>query len=244
MIFDLYPAIDLRAGQVVRLRQGDPGRQTTYDPRPRAVARRWIDAGARWLHVVNLDGAFGERDQANQQALAAILEEVGRRAPGARVQLGGGLRSMPQISAVVEMGVQRLILGTAAIENTGLVAQAVELFGAERIVAGIDARDGQVLVRGWGQKTGQDFIDLGTQLARLGLQTAIFTNVHRDGMGSGLDVGGAQQLAEATGLQVIASGGVDSLDDLRAAREAGLAGAVIGRALYEGRFSLEEALKC
>jgi phosphoribosylformimino-5-aminoimidazole carboxamide ribotide isomerase len=142
------------------------------------------------------------------------------------------------------LGVHRAILGTAAIEQPELVAQAVESYGPERVVVGIDARDGQVLVHGWGQETGQDYVELGARLAQKGLATAIFTNVRRDGMGTGLDVAGAQRLALEADLQVIASGGVDQLDDVRRAREAGLGGAVIGRALYEGRFTLEEALKC
>lgn len=242
--FAVFPAIDLRAGRVVRLAQGDPGRQTVYSDHPAKVARQWLAAGARWLHVVNLDGAFGERDTENRKALRAVLEattEVGNRP---RVQFGGGLRSLDDVEQAISMGASRAILGTAAIEAPDLVAMAVARFGPDKIVVGIDALDNQVRVRGWSQKTQVDPATLGKDLYALGLRMIVYTNIARDGVGSGVDVAATQRLAEATGLRVIASGGVASLKDVERVRSAGLSGVIIGRALYEGQIDLKEALEC
>jgi phosphoribosylformimino-5-aminoimidazole carboxamide ribotide isomerase len=236
--FILYPAIDLRGGQVVRLKQGDPARKTVFGNDPAAVARRWLKAGASWLHVVNLDGAFGEPDDANRAALQAILgTEV-------QVQLGGGLRSLDAVASVLTLGVQRAVIGTAAIEDPELVRQAVVNFGAEHMAVGVDAREGRVHTRGWLDDTGVDALTLAKELREDGIETIIVTDISRDGMGSGVNVDLAQQLAQAVGMRVIASGGVDSLEDIRRVRQAGLPGVIVGRALYDGKFSLEEALQC
>jgi len=236
--FTVFPAIDLRGGRVVRLRQGDPNRQTVYDDHPESVAARWLDAGARWLHVVNLDGAFETPDAANRRALKRIL------ARGGNVQFGGGVRSLEAIADLLALGVRRVVLGTAAVENPDLVAQAVARFGADAIAVGIDARDGVVRTRGWTQAASLTALELARQLARLGLETVIHTDIARDGVGTGVNVEASRALAEATGLAVITSGGVASLEDVCRAREAGLAGVVIGRALYEGQIDLQEALSC
>lgn len=236
--FIVYPAIDLRGGQVVRLKQGDPARKTVFGNDPAAVARRWLEAGASWLHVVNLDGAFGEPDDANRAALQAILgTEV-------QVQLGGGLRSLDAVDSVLTLGVQRAVIGTAAIEDPELVRQAVVNFGAEHMAVGVDAREGRVHTRGWLDDTGVDALTLANELREDGIETIIVTDISRDGMGSGVNVDLAQQLAQAVGMRVIASGGVDSLEDIRRVRQAGLPGVIVGRALYDGKFSLEEALRC
>ncbi len=242
--FAVFPAIDLRAGRVVRLAQGDPGRQTVYSDDPAKVARQWLAAGARWLHVVNLDGAFGERDTENRKALRAVLEATTKVGNMPRVQFGGGLRSLDDVEQAISMGVSRAILGTAAIEAPDLVATAVARFGPEKIVVGIDARDNQVRVRGWSKKTQIDPATLGKQLYALGLRVIVYTNIARDGVGSGVDVAATQRLAEATGLRVIASGGVASLKDVERVRSARLSGVIIGRALYEGQIDLKEALEC
>lgn len=242
--FHVFPAIDLRAGKVVRLAQGDPARQTVYGDDPRRVARQWLAAGARWLHVVNLDGAFGERDAKNQKALDAILETVADQKGEGRVQFGGGLRGPEDVEHVLAMGVDRAILGTAAIEAPELVAEAVARHGADRIAVGIDARDNLVRVRGWVQKTGVDPIALGKKLYRLGARIVVYTNIARDGVGRGVDIAAAQRLAAATGLRVVAAGGVATLADVKLARTAGLDGVIIGRALYEGQVDLKEALRC
>jgi phosphoribosylformimino-5-aminoimidazole carboxamide ribotide isomerase len=236
-MFTIYPAIDLRGGKVVRLKEGDPARMTSYSDDPAETARRWLDAGASWLHVVNLDGAFGESDNANRAALESILK------CGARVQFGGGMRSLDAVEDVLKLGVTRAILGTIAIEQPAVVADALKRFGAERIAVGIDARDGIVRTRGWKDESGISAIDLALQMRTLGLATVIFTDIRRDGLGSGLNIPSTRELAEVSGLDVIASGGVHTLDDVKAAKDAGLAGCIIGRALYDGTVELEKALQ-
>jgi phosphoribosylformimino-5-aminoimidazole carboxamide ribotide isomerase len=237
MSFTIYPAIDLRGGKVVRLKEGDPARMTSYSDDPAEAARRWLDAGAVWLHVVNLDGAFGEGDNANRKALESILK------CGARVQFGGGMRSLDAIADVLNLGVTRAILGTIAIEQPDVVADALTRFGAERIAVGIDARDGLVRTRGWKDNSGVKANDLAFQMRTLGLRTVIFTDVSRDGLGSGLNIPSTRELAEVSGLDVIASGGVHTIEDVIAAKEAGLAGCIIGRALYDGTVDLKRALQ-
>ena len=231
-LFTVFPAIDLRGGQVVRLKEGDPNRQTHYSADPAAAARRWIETGTRWLHVVNLDGAFGEADSANRHALEAILEEAGRAA--IPVQFGGGLRSLEAVQAVLEMGVSRAVLGTALVESPEFLAEALNHWGAERIAASLDARDGRVQVRGWQSDTPLLAQDLARDLRAQGLRWLVFTDIARDGLQTGLNLLATAALARNSGLDVIASGGVSRLEDVLAAREAGLAGAIVGRALYEG----------
>jgi phosphoribosylformimino-5-aminoimidazole carboxamide ribotide isomerase len=233
MTFTVYPAIDLRQGQVVRLKQGDPSRQTVYGREPAATARRWLEAGARWLHVVNLDGAFGERDAANQSALAAILQTA--QSYDAYVQFGGGLRSMQSLEQILELGVERAILGTVAAEKPDLLKQALQRFGGEHIAAGIDARNGKVQIRGWAQAAQISALDLARRMAVLGVSWVIFTDVSRDGVGRGLNIPATQTMAKIPGLRLIASGGVDGPEDVRTAKQAGFAGVIVGRALYEGK---------
>jgi phosphoribosylformimino-5-aminoimidazole carboxamide ribotide isomerase len=241
MSFTIYPAIDLRGGKVVRLKEGDPARMTAYSDDPAETARRWLAMGAKWLHVVNLDGAFGEGDVLNQQALRSILKIANEF--DADVQFGGGLRSLDSISQALDFGVSRIVLGTIAVEQPAVVTKALEKFGAKKIAVGIDARGGVVRVRGWQSDGGVSAQDLALQMRMLGLRTIIFTDVSRDGMGRGLNIPATHELADASGLDVIASGGVRTLDDVVAARDAGLAGAIIGRALYEGTIDLMGALK-
>ena len=242
--FAVYPAIDLRSGLVVRLSQGDPARQTVYDDDPGAVAQKWFAAGARWLHVVNLDGAFGDADAGNRRALGSILEAADAAGGERRVQFGGGLRSLDDVEQAIAMGVSRVIMGTAAIETPELVTEAVAQFGARRVGVGVDARDNQVRVRGWTRAVSVDPVALGKTLVGMGVGTVVFTNIARDGVGTGVDVVATRHLAEATGLSVIASGGVASLEDVRRVRDAGLSGVIIGRALYDGTVDLEEVLSC
>ncbi len=237
MSFTIYPAIDLRGGKVVRLKEGDPTRMTSYSDDPAETARKWLGEGASWLHVVNLDGAFGEGDNANRAALESILKL------GARVQFGGGMRSLDSIEAALSLGVSRAILGTIAIEQPTIVADALTRFGAEQIAVGIDARDGLVRTRGWKDNSGVSAIDLALQMRTVGLGTVIFTDVSRDGLGSGLNIPSTRELAERSGLDVIASGGVHTIEDVRAAKGAGLAGCIIGRALYDGTVDLRTALQ-
>ena len=233
----IYPAIDLRGGKVVRLKEGDPARMTAYSDDPAEMARKWLGMGAAWLHVVNLDGAFGESDDANRSALEAILKL------GAQVQFGGGMRSLDAIENAIALGVSRVVLGTIAIEQPKVVIAALKKFGPEKIAVGIDARDGLVAVRGWKSDSGILAKNMALQMRTVGLRTVIFTDIRRDGLGSGLNIPSNRELADVSGLDVIASGGVHTLDDVIAARDAKLSGAIIGRALYEGTIDLEKALQ-
>jgi phosphoribosylformimino-5-aminoimidazole carboxamide ribotide isomerase len=235
-LFTVFPAIDLRAGQVVRLAQGDPGRQTVYGGDPAAVAKRWQSEGADWLHVVNLDGAFGDDSGANAAALGAILST------GLKVQFGGGLRDQGSLERARDAGVARVVIGTAAVEQTKLVDWALMAFGAERVAVGIDARAGRVRVRGWADEAGISAVELGERMRGQGVEWCIFTDVARDGVGGGTNVAASVELARATGLRVIASGGVAGAPDVQRVRDAGLAGVIIGRALYEGQVGLKELL--
>ncbi|HEX2451955.1 MAG TPA: 1-(5-phosphoribosyl)-5-[(5-phosphoribosylamino)methylideneamino]imidazole-4-carboxamide isomerase [Gemmatimonadales bacterium] len=233
---DFFPAIDIRQGQVVRLAQGEAARTSVYADDPAAVAKRFADEGARWLHVVDLDRAFGLGD--NAEAIRRIMDRVGDRV---RVQLGGGFRSLEFIEQGLKLGAARVVVGTAAARDPDLVHLAVAGLGPARIVVGIDARDGIVAIRGWTESTGDRVEHLAERVIRAGVTTLVYTDIARDGMLSGPDIAGGAALRRL-GAAVIISGGVATLDDLRAAREAGLAGAIAGRALYEGRFTVREAL--
>jgi phosphoribosylformimino-5-aminoimidazole carboxamide ribotide isomerase len=240
--FTIYPAIDLHAGQVVRLSQGDLKRQTVYSRDPGVTARCWLEAGARWLHVVNLDGAFENPDQANRAALRDILAATQSFSPIRQVQLGGGLRSLVAALQALESGVSRVVLGTAAVQSPELIRHLLEQCGAERVAVGLDARDGKVRLRGWTVDSTLNMEDLVQHFAGMGLRTVIYTDIARDGMGAGVNVAASLTLAQTSGLEVIASGGVHSLEDIQQVRQAGLSGVIVGRALYEGRLRLEEAL--
>ena len=230
--FIVFPAIDLRKGQVVRLKEGDPNRQTSYSSDPGGTARRWIEAGAGWLHVVNLDGAFGQPGNANDRAFEAILVEA--RQAGVQVQFGGGLRTLEAIEAVLKLGAARAIVGTLAIEQPQALTEALARWGAERIGVSLDARDGRVQIHGWQSDTPVLASHLAKSLSDLGLRWLVFTDIARDGLQSGLNLQATLEVAQTSGLRVIASGGISSLEDVRQAQSAGLAGAIVGRALYEG----------
>jgi len=235
--FTLYPAIDLRQGQVVRLAQGELSRTTIYDIAPTTVAERYKAAGAQWLHVVNLDGAFGEKGEANLLALTEVIKIAGK------VQFGGGLRNIDAIRTVLGLGVARAVIGTAAIEDPSLVDAALAEFGPERIAVGIDAKEGRVRVKGWVEDSGVSVLDLGTRLKGQGVTTVVFTDVARDGIGAGVNVESTVELAQRCQLGVIASGGVKDIEDVKRVRGGGLPGLIIGRALYEGQIDLAEAIR-
>ncbi len=234
---ELYPAIDIRSGRVVRLSQGEATRQTVYGEDPAAVAESFAGAGARWIHVVDLDRAFGEGD--NEASLRRILDRVRGLA---RIQAGGGFRSLDLVRRGLGLGVARVVVGTAAAADPAFLGALASAVSPERIAVGVDARGGKVAVRGWTETSDLAAEDLARRALEAGIGTLVHTEVARDGMLEGPDVAGALRL-QGLGAEVIVSGGVSSLADLRGIAEAGLSGAIIGRALYEGRFDLAEALR-
>ncbi|MEX0808860.1 MAG: 1-(5-phosphoribosyl)-5-[(5-phosphoribosylamino)methylideneamino]imidazole-4-carboxamide isomerase [Dongiaceae bacterium] len=233
----LYPAIDLKEGAVVRLKRGAMDAATLYRDDPAAQARDFADAGAAWLHVVDLDGAISGR-AVNGVAVDAILAAV-----SIPVQLGGGIRDMTRAEAWIARGVARLVLGTAALKDPDFVRAACREFPG-KVAIGIDARDGKVAVEGWAETSDMNVADLAKRFEDAGAAALIHTDIERDGMLSGVNVAATAELARATTLPVIASGGVASLDDLRAlkAADAPIAGVISGRALYDGRLDLGAAL--
>jgi phosphoribosylformimino-5-aminoimidazole carboxamide ribotide isomerase len=242
-MFTVYPAIDIRGGNVVRLKQGDPAQQTTYSQDPVAIANRWASEGATWLHVVNLDGAFDDATTApaNRKALAAIASSI-----KIKVQFGGGLRSIDSIKAAFDSGANRVVLGTAAAEDPRLVSETLARYGVERVVIGLDSRDGMIVTRGWKQNTHMSAAELGTLMHEMGVVHALYTEVGRDGMMTGPAAELTGALAQLTGLRVIASGGVRNIDDIQEIlmyAPRGVSGVIVGRSLYEGTLSLREAIE-
>jgi len=237
--FIVYPAIDLRFGKVVRLRQGKGDQQTIYGNNPKAIAQDWIEQGAEWLHVINLNGAFGEGTEENEAAIEKILE-AGK--DEVKIQLGGGIRTADQIKAALALGVNRIVLGTSVIENPVIGLEFLNSFGGEKIAFGFDALGQELMSRGWQTRSGLSMKTLAEKLAVAGAETLIYTNINKDGMQTGVDWINAKKLANQTALRVIASGGTATLEDIASVRAAGLAGVIVGRALYEGNFSLQEAL--
>ncbi len=238
--FLILPAIDLKGGRVVRLQQGRADAETVYSNDPAAVARRWEEQGARFLHVVDLDGAF-EGEPRNWDGVRAILKAV--QIP---VQLGGGLRNRDQIEAALAMGVTRVVLGTRACDAPELVGDLAAEFGP-RIVVGVDARDGFVAVKGWTQRTAWTAVEFAQAVDRLGVQNIIFTDVSTDGMLAGPNYLATSALCNAVNCHIIASGGVSSLGDVQRLRRVAdevprhnLVGVVIGKALYDGRIDLRQ----
>jgi phosphoribosylformimino-5-aminoimidazole carboxamide ribotide isomerase len=232
--FTVFPAIDLRGGKVVRLAQGDPERQTTYGDNPFQWAERWKSEGADWLHIINLDGAFGENTRLNLQVLESILSL------DVNIEFGGGIRDQVAVETILDMGVKRVFLGTAAIQNLALVDWAISTYGPARIAGDIGAMDGKVAIKGWLEITALTVLEAGQLFHSQGMELCVLTDVARDGVNTGVNVASAVELQSATGLQVVASGGVSSLDDVLRVRKAGLAGVIIGRALYEGRMTIAE----
>jgi phosphoribosylformimino-5-aminoimidazole carboxamide ribotide isomerase len=231
----IYPAIDIRGGRVVRLVEGDPDRQTVHGDNPLETARRWTSLGAHWLHVVNLDGAL--------DAAATRLDAlVGIAGLGVPIQFGGGLRTLDDVERALSGGVSRAILGTMAVRNPAIAGEAVALYGSNAVAVALDARDGRVAVRGWKEVSDWTPAALGKELAAMGVRHVLYTDIARDGGLGGVNIRATADLAEATGLEVIASGGVASLEDVRALTGEGIAGVIIGKALYTGALDLAEAL--
>lgn len=233
----VYPAIDLRAGKVVRLKHGDPSQQTVFSEDPLSTAKRWIDEGASWLHMVNLDGAF-ETDNDNLR----VMEQVAGL--NVKMQFGGGLRDMQQIARAIDAGASRLVLGTVAVKQPETVKAAIDQFGAEAVCVGLDAKNGKITTHGWQSVTEQTPTEFASKLEKLGVKHGLYTDVSRDGTLEGVNIESTIALAEATHIQIIASGGVSSLQDIEQLATSGkVAGAIVGMALYTGQFSLQDALR-
>jgi len=238
MVFSLYPAIDLKGGQVVRLKRGEMDQATIYADDPAAQARSFIEAGFAWVHMVDLDGAFAGKP-ANAAAVRAIIAAV----PGAKLQLGGGIRSMATAEAWLAAGVSRIILGSAAVKDPDFARAACRAFPG-RVALGIDARDGMVATEGWAETSDVSATDLARRFEDSGAAAVIYTDIARDGMLAGVNVAATAALARAVRLPVIASGGVAGVEDITALRAegAGIEGAILGRALYDGRIEPKVAL--
>ena len=231
----IYPAIDLKNGMCVRLKMGDMEQATEYGD-PAQVALRWQSEGAQYLHVVDLDAAFSG-EFSNREAVTNILKAV-----SIPVQLGGGVRSMEDIRQRLSLGVARVIIGTAAFEAPELVEQAAAQYPG-RIVVGIDAKDGRVATRGWAQKTKVSPVLLAQEMKLRGIRTVIYTDIARDGMLSGPNIDGVREMVEKTGLEIIASGGMSRIEDVKNIAQTGASGVIIGKALYTGDIGLAEAIR-
>jgi phosphoribosylformimino-5-aminoimidazole carboxamide ribotide isomerase len=234
----IYPAIDILGGRAVRLKQGRKNEATIYGD-PVEMATKWVRKGAEWLHVVDLDGAF-EGVPKN----LTVLREMAAAVPAAKIQVGGGIRNMSTVETLLDAGIRRIVLGTAAVEDQAFVMTALAEH-ASKIAIGIDARDGNVQVAGWTQNSHIVAVELARQLQGLGVALIIYTDIARDGVLEGPNVDAMRQMLENTELHVIASGGVSSIDDVHTLAEINhprLEGIIIGKALYEGRIQIEEAL--
>jgi len=228
----LIPAIDLKDGKCVRLKQGDMSASTTFGEDPAAMARRWVDAGARRLHLVDLNGAFAGKP-VNEAAIRAILAEVGDEIP---VQLGGGIRDLDTVERYLDDGLAFIIVGTAAVKNPGFLHDACSAFGGH-IIVGLDARDGKVATDGWSKLTGHEVVDLARKFEDYGVEGVIYTDIGRDGMLSGINVEATVKLAQALTVPVIASGGLSDMADIErlcAVEHEGIAGVICGRSIYTG----------
>ena len=235
----LIPAIDLKDGHCVRLKQGEMEGATVFSEQPAAMARRWIDQGARRLHLVDLNGAFAGKPK-NESAIKAILKEVGDEIP---VQLGGGIRDLDTIERCLDDGLSYVIIGTAAVKNPGFLHDACTAFPGH-VIVGLDAKDGKVAVDGWSKMTGHDVVDLAKKFEDYGVEAIIYTDIGRDGMLSGINIEATVKLAQSLRIPVIASGGLATLKDVKAlckVADEGIVGAIVGRAIYDGTLDFAKA---
>lgn len=232
----LYPAIDLKNGQCVRLKQGEFKEITVYSNAPEKVAADWQSQGATFLHLVDLDGALAGHS-VNEEVIKKIAAAV-----SIPIEIGGGIRSEAAVESMLSLGVYRVIIGTKAAENPEFIGDMVKRFGQERIVAGVDAKDGMVAVEGWEKISGISASELCGRMKDYGIRHIVYTDISRDGMLTGPNVAYTKKLTEDTGMDIIASGGMSSMEDLRQLYNAGVHGAIIGKALYENRIDLKEAI--
>jgi len=233
----LYPAIDLKDGQCVRLKQGEFKEITVYSQKPEEVAALWQSQGATFLHLVDLDGALAGRS-VNEKVIKKIADTVSMP-----IEIGGGIRSEEAIESMLSLGVARVIIGTKAVENPEFIRDMVKKFGQDRIVAGVDAKDGMVAVEGWEKISGITASELCNRMREYGVRHIVYTDISRDGMLTGPNVENTKKLTEETGMDIIASGGMSSMEDLRQLYREGVRGAIIGKALYEKRIDLKEAIE-
>lgn len=233
----LYPAIDLKDGKCVRLLQGDYNEVTVFGNDPSEMAKKWESLGGAFLHIVDLDGAKAGKG-INEAAIKSIVEAV-----NIPIELGGGIRSIEDIKLQLDRGVNRVILGSAAIKNKTLVREAVETFGADKIVVGVDAKGGKVAIEGWLEVTEVTALDFCKELEKMGVRTVIYTDIAKDGMMQGPNIEETEKLVKETNLDIIASGGVSSMADLEKLEAIHVHGAIIGKALYIGAIDLQEAAK-
>ena len=235
----LIPAIDLKQGHCVRLEQGDMDKATTFSEDPGAMAKHWVNQGARRLHLVDLDGAFAGKPK-NEAAIKSILKAVGDDIP---VQLGGGIRDLETIERLLDDGLSYVIIGTAAVKNPGFLQDACVAFGGH-IMVGLDAKDGKVATDGWSKLTGHEVIDLAKKYEDYGVEAIIYTDIGRDGMLKGINMDATVKLAQSVNIPIIASGGLSNMKDidaLCAAEDDGVMGVIAGRAIYTGDLDLAKA---
>jgi phosphoribosylformimino-5-aminoimidazole carboxamide ribotide isomerase len=235
----LIPAIDLKDGQCVRLKQGDMEQSTTFSEDPAQMARKWVDAGARRLHLVDLNGAFAGKPK-NEMAIRRILKEVGGEVD---VQLGGGIRDLATIERYLDSGLRYVIIGTAAVKNPGFLHDACAAFGGH-IIVGLDAKDGKVATDGWSKLTGHEVVDLAKRFQDYGVESFIYTDIGRDGMLTGINIEATVKLAQSLTTPVIASGGLSNIDDIDKlcdVEHEGIEGVICGRAIYTGDLDFASA---
>lgn len=232
----LYPAIDIKGGQCVRLTQGLFDNVKVYSNTPADMAKRWVDQGATFLHLVDLDGALAGKS-VNEPVIRSIVEAV-----SVPVQIGGGIRTKEAIGSMLDLGVTRVIIGTKAVESPEFIREVIWEFGAEHIVVGVDAKDGMVAIEGWEKVSTLSASDLCMQMKEYGVCHIVYTDISKDGMLSGPNVAYTKKLTVETGMDIIASGGVSCMEDLEELYAEGIRGAIIGKALYENRVNLKEAV--
>ena len=236
----IIPAIDLKDGRCVRLKQGDMSTATVFSDDPVAMAKHWAAQGARRLHIVDLNGAVAGRPK-NEKVIREMIAAVGEQVP---IQVGGGIRDLDTIESYLDAGVTYVVVGTAAVKNPGFLSDACYAFPGH-IIAGLDAKEGKVAVEGWSKMTGHDVVDLAKKFEEYGVEALIYTDIGRDGMMTGINIEATLRLAQATKTPIIASGGLNSVQDVQAVCEKlvpeGVIGAIAGRALYEGRLDLKKA---
>lgn len=232
----LYPAIDLKDGKSVRLKQGEFKEITVYCEEPYKVARYFEENGASFIHLVDLDGAL-EGHSVNEETIKKIVSSV-----NIPCELGGGIRTMEDIERVLSYGINRVIIGTKAVKDPAFVEEAVKRFGADRIVVGVDAKNGMVAIEGWEKVSDKSALSMCLSMKEMGVKNIVYTDISKDGMLMGPNVAMTQELTDKTGMNIIASGGVSSMEDLRNLNAAGIKGAIIGKAIYENRVNVKEAV--